>query len=360
VINLQTPLEVILKDESLIETRIEPVSIPEKKIRYLCIDVFRGLTIAAMIFVNTLAMFDKTPAWTKHAVDFGLTYVDLVAPFFIFAIALTYKMSFSRYLKTEGAIKTYTRFIRRYGAFIGFGMLGSIYLTPEGFGFDWGVLQAIGLAGILTVFFIQLPRIYRFIIGFVLLEVYQFTIGLSVDIEGTIITISDLGFNDGHGGFVGGIGYGAMMLLSTAIVDDFRKINKWELLIFGFTFSALGTALHFIWFYLGFPAYGGLSKLRVTHSYVLLSVGLASILFWIIWYLYDNRKITKEKSYFLEPQGKNAFFLYIIQAAFLGLTLLYLRRDTHLALVFLGAFINVFLIWALGYIMDKKKIYIII
>ncbi len=60
----------------------------KKKIRYMSIDVFRGIVIVAMVFVNTLSEFNTTPAWSKHAIDFGLTYVDLVAPFFIFAIAL--------------------------------------------------------------------------------------------------------------------------------------------------------------------------------------------------------------------------------------------------------------------------------
>ena len=86
----------------------------KEKIRYISIDVFRGLAIATMIFVNTIASFNNTPAWSKHALDFGLTYVDLVAPFFIFAIALTFKMSFTSSLKREGRLKAYLKFNRRY------------------------------------------------------------------------------------------------------------------------------------------------------------------------------------------------------------------------------------------------------
>lgn len=175
-----------------------------------------------------------------------------------------------------------------------------------------------------------------------------------------LISISNLGFNDGHGGFIGGFGYGAMMLLSTAIIDDFREINKSEILIFGSIFSIIGAGLHFLWIYTGFPLYGGLSKLRVTHSYVFLSVGLASIVFWLIWLIYDYRLLTKRKSYFLQPQGKNAFLLYIIQPIFLGLSILYLKDDAHVTLIFLSGIINVLAIWGIGYFLDKKKIYIII
>ena len=173
------------------ENNLNEVQQPPKKERYLSIDVFRGFAVLAMMFVNTLAEFSTTPSWTKHADDFGLTYVDLVAPFFILAIALTYKMSFNSSLRKEGRIKTYTKFIRRYGAFLGFGFLGSLLIAPTGIDFGWGVLQAIGLAGIFTAFFIEIPKLYRLITALVFMIAYQFVIGLPVTIDGTIITISD-------------------------------------------------------------------------------------------------------------------------------------------------------------------------
>lgn len=332
----------------------------KEKIRYISIDVFRGLAIATMIFVNTIASFNNTPVWSKHAIDFGLTYVDLVAPFFIFAIALTFKMSFTSTLKREGRLQAYVKFIRRYAALLGFGLLGSIFISPSGINFGWGVLQAIGVAGIFTVFFIEVPRFYRFILGFLLLEIYQFVIGLTVNVDGVFMTISDLGFGDAHGGFIGGFGYGVMMLLSTAIVDDFRETKKLLFLIYGLILTVFGVSLHFIWVGYGFPAYGGISKLRVSHSYVLLTVGLAALLFWLIWLLYDRFKVTKNKSYFLQPQGKNAFFLFIFQSIFLGLSILYLKKDSHVALVFFIGFLNMFLIWLISFLMDRYKVYIII
>ncbi|NHJ88042.1 MAG: DUF1624 domain-containing protein [Asgard group archaeon] len=331
-----------------------------KKERFLSIDVFRGFAVLAMMFVNTLAEFSTTPSWTKHAEDFGLTYVDLVAPFFILAIALTYKMSFNSSLRKEGRIRTYTKFIRRYGAFLGFGFLGSILIAPTGIDFGWGVLQAIGFAGIFTTFFIEIPKLFRLITALIFMIAYQFIIGLPVTIDGTIITISDLGFNDSHGGFIGGFGYGIMLLLATSIVDDFRETNKWELLIQGGLLTAIGTGLHFLWLGYGFPAYGGISKLRVTESYIMLSIGLGLLIYWLMWFLYDKKKFTKGKSYILEPNGRNAFFLYIIQPIFIGLSILYLKNDSHFALVVFSAFLNVALVWVIAYLMDKKKVYIII
>ncbi len=336
------------------------VAEPIEKIRYMSIDVFRGLAIALMVFVNTVMQFNNIPDWSKHALDFGLTYVDLVAPFFIFAIALTFKMSFNSTLKREGRLQAYVKFIRRYAALLGFGMLGSIFISPMGINFGWGVFQSIGLAGIFTVIFIEIPRFYRLLLGFLMLEIYQFIIGLTINIDGVITTISDFGWGDSHGGFIGGFGYGIMLLLGTAIVDDFREMEKLPILIFGLLFTILGISLHFIWGAYGFPSYGGLSKLRVTHSFILLTIGMAALTYMLIWLLYDHYKITKNKSYFLQPQGKNAFFLFIIQPIFLGLAYLYVTIDGHMALAFFSGFLNVAIIWLAAYLLDRYKIYIII
>ncbi|MDO8341836.1 MAG: hypothetical protein Q7T48_01430 [Cellvibrio sp.] len=52
--------------------------------RVLSIDVFRGIIIFTMVFVNELAGIADVPQWMKHLpanVD-GMTFVDLVFPAF--------------------------------------------------------------------------------------------------------------------------------------------------------------------------------------------------------------------------------------------------------------------------------------
>jgi len=59
--------------------------------RVLAIDVFRGLTILVMIFVNTLAGVRGMPAWMDHMpadVD-GMTFVDVVFPAFLFIVGMS-------------------------------------------------------------------------------------------------------------------------------------------------------------------------------------------------------------------------------------------------------------------------------
>ncbi|MFZ6863656.1 DUF5009 domain-containing protein [Undibacterium sp. Ji67W] len=63
--------------------------------RSLSIDVFRGLTILLMIFVNDLAGVAGVPPWLKHMpaeVD-GMSLADLVFPAFLFIVGLSLPLS---------------------------------------------------------------------------------------------------------------------------------------------------------------------------------------------------------------------------------------------------------------------------
>lgn len=59
--------------------------------RVLSIDVFRGIIIFTMVFVNELAGVANIPQWMKHLpadVD-GMTFVDLVFPAFLFIVGMS-------------------------------------------------------------------------------------------------------------------------------------------------------------------------------------------------------------------------------------------------------------------------------
>ncbi len=69
--------------------------------RIVSIDIFRGLTMAVMIFVNELAEVRGLPRWTYHMpanVD-AMTYVDMVYPFFLFIVGLSFPLSIRHRLK---------------------------------------------------------------------------------------------------------------------------------------------------------------------------------------------------------------------------------------------------------------------
>ena len=61
-----------------------------KKGRIESIDVFRGLTIFIMIFVNDLASVKGIPGWMEHMPENGdgMTFVDVVFPAFLFIVGM--------------------------------------------------------------------------------------------------------------------------------------------------------------------------------------------------------------------------------------------------------------------------------
>ncbi|MGC1363930.1 MAG: DUF5009 domain-containing protein [Silvibacterium sp.] len=69
--------------------------------RIASIDIFRGLTMAVMIFVNELADVRGLPWWTYHAKANWdvMTYVDMVYPFFLFIVGLAIPLAIRARLK---------------------------------------------------------------------------------------------------------------------------------------------------------------------------------------------------------------------------------------------------------------------
>lgn len=69
--------------------------------RVVSIDIFRGLTMAVMIFVNALAGVHGLPWWTyhAHAQEDAMTYVDMVFPFFLFIVGMSLPLSIEQRLK---------------------------------------------------------------------------------------------------------------------------------------------------------------------------------------------------------------------------------------------------------------------
>lgn len=71
--------------------------------RVVSIDVFRGLTMIVMIFVNDLAEIKGLPWWTYHApgqID-AMTYVDMVFPAFLFILGMAIPLAVERRLSKD-------------------------------------------------------------------------------------------------------------------------------------------------------------------------------------------------------------------------------------------------------------------
>ena len=70
---------------------------PPDEHRIESIDVVRGLTVLAMLFVNDLAGVTGVPAWLKHiqpSTSDGMTLVDVVFPAFLFIVGMAIPFAF--------------------------------------------------------------------------------------------------------------------------------------------------------------------------------------------------------------------------------------------------------------------------
>jgi predicted acyltransferase len=73
--------------------------------RIASIDIFRGLTMLVMIFVNDLGEVRGLPWWTyhAHAQQDVMTYVDMVFPFFLFIVGMSMPLAITRRLKQNSS-----------------------------------------------------------------------------------------------------------------------------------------------------------------------------------------------------------------------------------------------------------------
>lgn len=309
------------------------------------IDVFRGLAILGMVLANYLGGVDWIPAYLKHAKDVGFTIIDLVAPMFLFAIALTYSRSFNHRLKREGAGLTYQHFIIRFFAILGMGALfgaGQVLMGAEGMTINWGVLQAIGVAGLVTLCFIRTPTWVRLTIGLAILVFYQYMLD---HFWLNIVLTSP------HGGLLGSISWSGLLILSTALADLFYLPGRGLRRLIGV--SAL-TVLLALLLSLWFP----ISKNRVSPPYDLLSLGLSGLVFAACYILTEQFK-----SHFrlLVLWGRNPLLMYLLHTMLLGFVYLpnipFLYAQAPLWLVIVEAALLFGILCWTAWWLDKRKVY---
>jgi predicted acyltransferase len=270
------------------------------------IDAFRGLAIAGMVIANFLAGVEWVPAWLKHAHDIGFTIIDLVAPMFIFAIGLTYASSAKRRFEQDGPWKATQHFITRFFAILGIGALlsaGEIALKLDGQTINWGVLQAIGAAGLITLIFIRTNTLTRLIAGLSILALYQFLLQRFWLAE---VLASP------HGGFLAAISWAGMLILATVLADLFHHSDKG---VRKLALASLGSILIALLLTLWFP----ISKNRVSAPYVLLSLGLSGLLFSACHLLIEKFKLRLRLTLWW---GRNPLVMYVLHMLLLGIVYL--------------------------------------
>jgi predicted acyltransferase len=113
------------------------------------LDVFRGLTVAAMILVNNPGDWTAVFPQLVHAYWTGCTFADLVFPWFIFMMGVALPFAFARRRQRgHGSPQIYRRIARRVVLLIALGLvLNAVAAWPAVFPLRFpGVLQRIALS----------------------------------------------------------------------------------------------------------------------------------------------------------------------------------------------------------------------
>ena len=304
------------------------------------VDQFRGLAIISMIIVNFLACYRIIPGYLKHARGVGYTVADLVAPFFIFAIGLVYRKSFLNRVARYGRKTAWIHIVRRYLLLLALGFFGT-WIAGGGISFEWGVLQAIGAAGLITLLFIEWGFWKRITVALFLLALYQLLIFPSL---GGVITIAK------HGGIWATISWGAMLLLATAAGDLIDVGEFWtrsgKLAIFGLILCLAG--------FINLKTVP-ISKMEVNSSYCLVSTGLSAVAFNAFFIFNDKFRLGIPA---LNVLGKNALFIYVIHYILIQIVHRLIPSNADLLLVTSGAVAISAFCYGLAWYMDFKKLYL--
>ena len=145
--------------------------------RLTSLDVFRGMTIAAMILVNNAGDWAHTYWPLRHAQWNGWTPTDLIFPFFLFIVGVSMVFSFAaRRARGQSRKDLLLHTLKRSAIIFLLGIF--LYAYPR---FDWhtaripGVLQRIAVVYLLTsVLVLFTGRLVRAIVTAVLLIGYWF------------------------------------------------------------------------------------------------------------------------------------------------------------------------------------------
>jgi predicted acyltransferase len=119
-----------------------PEVAPPARPRLVSLDVFRGLTVMAMILVNNPGDWGHIYAPLAHAEWNGCTPTDLIFPFFLFivGVSIVYALDSAKQVGRPGPLLG--RIARRAAVLFGLGLFASLFL-------DWN-LTTVRIPGVLA------------------------------------------------------------------------------------------------------------------------------------------------------------------------------------------------------------------
>jgi heparan-alpha-glucosaminide N-acetyltransferase len=349
--------------------------------RLACLDAFRGFDILVMIFVNYIAGMAGIPFILKHAAAEMDTYTitDLVFPGFLFIVGVAIPLALSKRIQAgDGALRLVGRIVIRSAALL---FLGVIMVNEESFSVaatgmnrelwyflaylavivTWKItpktcsprrrrleaaakiVAGLGLLSLIVVFrgttetgaAVWLRPSWWGILGligwaYLLASLAYLLIGRSrtalMGLLGVLIAahignsagvLDFLGRGSSGDNFLGGLTCHSAIVLAGVLVGTLftggnkvippaRRIKF--MLFFGIGLYGSGLLLR--------PLHG-ISKIRATESYALVSAGICCLLFLAFYLVMDVFKIRRWAG-FLRPIGRNPLLAYILPELVIG------------------------------------------
>jgi heparan-alpha-glucosaminide N-acetyltransferase len=360
--------------------------------RVLSIDIFRGLTMAVMIFVNALAGVPGLPWWTyhAHANEDVMTYVDMVFPFFLFIVGMSLPLSVAQRLKRDPSLPAlWLHVVLRSASLIGLGLIlanaekadasrmgisgnlwallgllsGALYLNvyppSKRFPAYSTVLRGIGLAGVVILFAIFRRTTHSGNVAWIDPS-YPEILGL---IGFSYLAVSFLYIPTRRWRWAPAIWFLAM--LGLCIVSTAKLItgpNRWPIYFWPFSNGSMAcivmagvvtsqiflgtnrrpapkrsmsiaTGFGVLVLIAGWECTPlGISKIRATPTWSLYSIGASILLFTVLYWICDVKRLTAW-AFPVRAAGANTLLTYLLPDLwyflFAAMGVTYL--DTHLA-----------------------------
>lgn len=367
--------------------------------RYLALDVFRGMTVCFMIIVNSPGSWEIAYSPLLHASWHGFTPTDLVFPSFLFAVGNAMAFVMPKYESLGTAVfwkKTIKRtviifllgYLMYWFPFFQYAEGGGVELKPIGETRILGVLQRIALCYCIASIVLYFGS-RNFAIWFSVFALLGYWLILYVfgEANDPYSMVGNYGreldlllFGEKHLYHGEGIAFDPEGLLSTlpAVVNVIvgyqvgayirLKKSSYESIAKLLMVGSLLILVALTWD-IFFP----INKKLWTSSFVVLTVGLGTMILAGLMYVVDMKR-KQGWTYFFVVFGRNPLFIYLLSEVAL-ITLLMVpsaernARDwlfhdffgsfaSPIHASFLFAFFFMLACWSVGYVLDRKKIYV--
>jgi predicted acyltransferase len=310
--------------------------------RIASLDQFRGFAIFGMILVNYLGFFEKIPETMKHP-HYGMTFANTIAPFFLIAVGMGFRMSLKNRITKYGRRNSYLSAIKRYLILI---IIGIVLYGPDPVCSMWDALVDIGFAGLLTLPFILTNKLIRICLAFLYLIIFQFIFAYTGYGEWTMKYSID-------GGPLGIISWASILFFGTVLMDDLQdatpSIFISRSLITGSALVALGYSLSLLtpqelWQF---------SQRSMTMAYPILATGISFIVFVFFYWMADIKKIEIPH---LTLLGMNPLILYILQNVLIELHGEYLNKNSSVWIAMCGFIVIYLICFVVARYMHRNKL----